>query len=90
MSEQMDIGQILGELGNGPLLPKHRAKVGTLLKHFNAAGLTLATCADSRHMNRAVSTLQRYCRDFKLSFPDYVPMALRPPKPKKAKRARKS
>lgn len=85
---QGDIADISGELQSGPLLSKHRAKIEALMRHFHAAGLTLATCADARHLCRSLSTLRAYARDFALAFPDYTPLALRPPKPPKVKRAR--
>jgi hypothetical protein len=84
---QSDIREILGEIQScGPLMPSHKSKMNALMRHFQAAGLTLATCADARHLCRSVSTLQGYARDLALAFPDYVPMALRPPKPPKARK----
>lgn len=90
MAVQMDIQDILQEIEQaGPYLGNHRAKIKTLMQHFHKAGLTLATAADDRHLSRSISTLKGYCRDFSLAFPDYVPLALRPPKPPKVKSPRK-
>lgn len=84
---QMDISEILCDLqGNAPLLGTHKKRIEEIMRHFQAAGLTLATCADARHLCRSVSTLKGYARDFGLIFPDYCPLALRPPKPKKEKK----
>lgn len=72
----------------GPLLPTdHRAKMGELMRRFSAAGVSLQTLSGPRYLGRKVLTLRRYARDFELTFPDYVPLAMQP---KKAKaRARK-
>lgn len=60
-----------------------RQKVEQILRHFCAAGLTLETCADTRHMGRAMSTLKRYARRLDLKFPDYCPRHLRRKKRRK-------
>lgn len=84
---QMDIREICEELQQGPLLSAHRAKIEAVMRHFAKAGLTLATCADERHLGRALSTLKGYCRDFRLRFPDYVPWDMRTAEEKKRKKA---
>lgn len=80
MIEQSDIADILGDLQSGPLLSEHRAKIEALMRHFAAAGVTLATVCDERHLNRAEATVKQYARDLNLAFPDYVPRSLRPKK----------
>lgn len=71
----------LAAISNGPMLGTHRARMDALLRHFHAAGLTLAVCADSKHLGRKVETLKPYVRRIGVAFPDYVPLALRPKKP---------
>ena len=83
---QTDIADVIGALQRGPILSTHQARVRAIMEHFASAGLTLATCADARHLNRSLSTLKRYAREQGLQFPDYVPMALRPPKLPEAKK----
>lgn len=82
MTAQIDIAEILGELQNGPLLSTHRGRIEAVMRHFCAAGLTLAISGDPRHLNRAESTMKGYCRDFALVFPDYCPAALKVRAPK--------
>lgn len=86
--EQQDIPSVLGALADGPILTTHRKRMDAILKHFHAAGLTLETCADKQHMNRSVTTLQKYARRLGLVFPDYHPQALRPKKEKKPKKSK--
>lgn len=53
------------------------------MRHFSERGVTIAILCTPRYLNRTESTLKRYARKFSLAFPDYVPMALLPPKVKK-------
>jgi hypothetical protein len=73
----------LTDIANGPHQRPRLAE--DLLKRLHSNGLTLEQCADRRVMNRSVSTLKKYARDLALAFPDYVPLAMRPPKEPKAK-----
>lgn len=84
----MDSSPLLNDLANGPMIGTHPRRMNALLLHFHKAGLTLETCADSKHLGRSMSTLKAYVRRLKIAFPDYVPLALRPPKPPKEKKAR--
>ena len=72
------IGSVLNDMAAGPMISDHAALTGALLKRLGEKGLTLAQCADRRIMNRSLRTLEAYAREFKLTFPDYVPMELRP------------
>jgi hypothetical protein len=74
---QSDIRDFLEELQRGPMISEQRAKIEACMRHFQKAGLTIATCADARHMGRSVATVKGYARQFGLRFPDYIPMALR-------------
>lgn len=77
--KQTDISDILGDISShGPLLSTHQRKFDAILTHFAAKGLPLTVCGDERHLNRAVSTLQKRARLLGLAFPDYCPRALRP------------
>jgi hypothetical protein len=80
MIEQSDIRDILGEMAAERM--GGSSKLERLLKHFSAKGIPLETCADHRHLGRAVSTLKRYARLLDLTFPDYVPRHLQPKKAK--------
>lgn len=79
MSEaQTDIRDILGEIAStGPIHTNFRSRIKTLMEHFAAKRIPLDVCADARHLNRSLSTLKGYARDYRLRFPDYVPMDLR-------------
>lgn len=78
MSEQTDIRDILGEIASsGPINTNWRERIKTLMEHFAARKIPIKICADSRHLNKSVSTVKGYARDFRLRFPDYVPMDLR-------------
>lgn len=91
MTHQIDINEMLGDIAsNGPLLNTHRRRIEEIMRHFHKAGLTIKVCSDARHLNRDLSTVKGYARDFKLAFPDYVPLSMRPPKPPKTKRLRKA
>lgn len=39
--------------------------------------ISLATCADNRHLNRSIRYLEDCAREAKLRFPDYIPYSLR-------------
>lgn len=67
-----------------PQCTKHRERMKILLQHFAEMKLPLSTCADRSHLDRSVETLKDYAREFGLSFPDYVPVALRPKKKKQS------
>lgn len=87
---QMDISEILGSIqSDEPLLSTHRRKIETLMRHFQAAGLTLDEAADSRHLARSIETLKSYAREFRLRFPDYCPQSLMSAEELKASRKRK-
>lgn len=91
---QKDIRDFLGEIQQSSNLFADRPfadRIGEILRHFHAGGLTLAVCADSRHLNRALSTCKAYARDLSLAFPDYVPRHMKPKKePKAPKRKKKA
>lgn len=71
------LSESAGALGN------HKRRVAHCLKHWAAAGITLAVCSDARHLDRSVNTLKAYARKLKLRFPDYVPDALKTPEERK-------
>lgn len=71
-----------GALGN------HKRRVSHCLKHWAAAGIPLAICSDSRHLDRSLSTLKAYARKLKLRFPDYIPDALKTAEERKRPRAK--
>ena len=85
MADTIDMfNAALTEIANGPHQRPRLAE--DLLRRLHSNGLTLAQCADKRVMNRKLDTLKRLARELDLSFPDYVPLALRPKKePKKPK-----
>jgi hypothetical protein len=75
---QSDIRDILEEIQqSGGTGISNRGRIIHCLKHFHKRGLSLATCADSRHLNRSIGYLQDCARELKLRFPDYIPYALR-------------
>lgn len=82
---QMDIADVIGELQNAPMQAGtvYRRQVDALMRHFHKIGLTLEAAGDAKHLGLADETMRRHARRLKLAFPDYVPMALRPAKPKK-------
>lgn len=56
----------------------HRKRMDALLLvAYHRRGLSLAVCGDRLHLGRAQSTLKRYARRLRLSFPDYTPRNLR-------------
>lgn len=83
-----DIRALVSELSSGPLLSTHRRKIEACMRYFAAHDFSLATVGDSRHLNRERTILQKYAREFGLKYSDYVPMALRPPKPEMVKKVR--
>ena len=89
MDEQTDIRDFLEEVQNSRELfgTDHKARMAHCLRHFAAKKIPLLTCCDARHLNRSLSTLQEYCRELGLRFPDYVPMALRTEEERKRKKA---
>lgn len=75
---QSDIRDILEEVQqNGKAGITNHGRIVQCLVHFNKRGLSLATCADSKHLNRSIRYLQDCARVASLRFPDYVPYALR-------------
>lgn len=84
MADVLDLfNTALTDIANGP---HNRPRLAEdLLTRLHGNGLTLEQCADKRVMNRSLDTLKGYARKLKLSFPDYVPMELRPKKEPKAK-----
>lgn len=80
MQSQIDIREFLEEVqGSRDLYQSkaHRERIEHCLRHFSAKGIPLSVCADARHLNRAVSTLQNYARALALRFPDFIPMCTR-------------
>ena len=76
---QSDIRDVLQYIQQkGAVHLSHKDKMGICMRHFAERQLPISTLATSRYLNRSVSTLKAYARDLKLSFPDYVPMELRP------------
>lgn len=76
--KQMDIFDILGtHLDNAALLRSRTRKFDALMRHFAERGIPLAVVGDSKHLNRAQSTLKKHARRLGLRFPDYV---ARPPR----------
>lgn len=55
----------------------HVMRMDALLRAYHRRGLTLEVCGDRLHLGRAQSTLKRYARRLRLSFPDYTPRKLR-------------
>jgi hypothetical protein len=83
--EQVDIADIIGKLAESPVRGSaYHRQVEALFRHFAANGKTLETVRDHRHLDMSEHTARAYAREFKLSFPDYVPRELRPKKEKKA------
>lgn len=77
-AEQMDISDVLKEMRDAPMaVGGHHRRIIFCLRHWASKGLHLCTCADSKHLNLSVRTLERYCREAKLRFPDYIPYELR-------------
>lgn len=88
MSEaQTDIRDILGEIAShGPIQTNFKARIKTLMEHFAAKNIPLSTVIDPRHLNRSLSTVQGYAREFGLRFPDYIPMCMRTAEERKRKK----
>lgn len=87
MNVQTDIRDVLTELQDAREIGMgHVDKLTFCLRHWAANGVPLSTCADSRHLNRSISTLRRYASNLGLRFPDWVPMALRTKEERKRKR----
>lgn len=89
MSEaQTDIRDILGEIASGRKIhTDFKSRIKTLMEHFAAKNIPLSTVIDPRHLNRSLSTVQGYARDYGLRFPDYIPMALRTAEERKRKKS---
>lgn len=85
MADTLDLFEVLGDIANGPRLGGFAATTEALMRRFSEKGFTLAQLADRRMMNRSIRTLQEHAREFDLTFPDYVPMKLRPKKSKPSK-----
>lgn len=83
MSDTMELfGSTLNEIANGPRVTGHLELTEALMRRLAEKGLSLEQLSDRRMMKRSLSTLQKYAHQFDLSFPDYVPMKLRPKKDK--------
>ena len=72
------------------MLRTNRMRVKHALEIYSSRGITLKHLSEPKILNKSVSTLKKYCRDFQIKFPDYVPLTMRPEKEKKAKKARKN
>lgn len=67
------------------ILGSQRERIRYLLQVYSERGHTLKVLAGPKHMGRSLATLKKYCRNFQIKFPDYVPMSMRPPMEKKKK-----
>lgn len=75
---QIDIRDILSAVQAGHGASRGlRDKMIEILRHFRNKGIPLSVCADSKHLNRSLSTLQGYCREGSIAFPDYTPYDMR-------------
>jgi hypothetical protein len=75
---QVDINDVLQEIRDAPhAVGGHKQRIAFCLKQWSVKGLSLATCADSKHLNLGDKTVQAYARRLKLRFSDYVPYELR-------------
>lgn len=78
MADTMELfGSALSEIADGPAVGSHAALTKALMQRMAEKGATLEHLTDRRMMKRSIGTLQKKAREFGLSFPDYVPMALR-------------
>lgn len=74
-AETLDLfAGVINDIANGP---KVQDLTEMLLRRLSEKGLTLEQCADRRMLNRAISTLEGHCRDYSISFSDYVPPNMR-------------
>lgn len=80
MDRESAFAPFLKDVRNVAFMGSHRRRMEALLLHFHKAGIPLSVCADSRHLGRKVSTLKPYVRRLRITFPDYVPLCLRPKK----------
>ena len=75
---QMDINDVLQEIRDAPYaVGGHKQRIAFCLKQWAAKGLSLATCADSKHLALGDSTIKAYARHLRLRFSDYIPYELR-------------
>lgn len=81
MIEQSDISDIIGKLADSPVRGSaYKRQLEALFRHFHKTGLTLEVTRDERHLGLSEVVAKQYAREFKLSFADYTPRALRPVK----------
>jgi hypothetical protein len=73
----------------GKVLGSHEARIHHLLQTYSARGLRLDYIAGPNILNRSLAVLKKYCRRYMISFPDYVPKAMRPEPPPKEKKPKK-
>jgi hypothetical protein len=86
--EQIDIADIIGKLAQSPVRgTAYHRQLEELFRLFAGRGVALETVRDAQHLAMSEHTARAYAREFKLSFPDYVPRELRPKKEKKAEAA---
>lgn len=64
-------------VAEGPMLRSHTNRVVSLLRSFKEQGRTLAECTERQRLGMNLKTLQKYCRDAGISFPDYTPVNMR-------------
>lgn len=78
MAETMDLfADTLTEIANGPHVGGFDAVTEALMRRMSEKGATLAHLSTRPMMNRSRRTLEAHAREFGISFPDYVPQALR-------------
>lgn len=70
-------GDAISEIANGPHVGGHRAIAKKLMTRLAEKEQPLSHLADQRMMKLSLATLRNYAREFKLSFPDYVPLEFR-------------
>lgn len=78
---QIEMTSLLNELANAPVmvgkLKGRQIKVEMLRRYAAKGGITLEKLSGPKYFNRKPSTLKRYCREYSICFPDYVPMHMR-------------
>lgn len=78
MAETLELfSEVVNAAANGPHMGSYGQITKALMERFAEKGLTLMQLSDRRMMNRSIATLEAHARKFGLSFPDYVPNALR-------------
>lgn len=71
------LGDVLTDIADGPAMTSHTQLTEALMRRFAEKGLPLSQLVNRKMMDRSPATLKARARQFKLSFSDYVPMALR-------------